>query len=232
MTALIIIGALLLLFFLLLMLRLRLRITAEPEVKMDASVLFFRFRLYPKKVKQPNPRRFSAAGLRRKLEKERKKRMNAEKKEAKKAKAKAEKKEARKKAAADGAAPEKRSLTDTLSLVRSLAESVFSRLSRYLRLDVARLHITVSTDDAAKTGLVYGAVCASVSWLLAFLDRFTDLRRKPQREATVDADFVTGKSRCELDICASLRVWQLLAILIAAAYRALKKLYFSNERKG
>ena len=36
MTALIIIGALLLLFFLLLMLRLRLRITAEPEVKMDA----------------------------------------------------------------------------------------------------------------------------------------------------------------------------------------------------
>ena len=191
-------------------LRVRFFAEAADGVTLTLRILCFRFPLYPKKTKRPDPRKFTKKRLERMLRKERKK---AEKK-ALKAKEKTEKKSGKKE-------EKKTSAADTLRLVLQLISAVFPRFVRYLRLDVSRLIVTVSTDDAAKTALAYGAAAQAAAYLSAFLDSYVDVRHPPAREERIECDFVSGKTTCEILVAASLRVWQIFVILMVAALRFL-----------
>ena len=91
---------------------------------------------------------------------------------------------------------------------------IFDRLPGTLTLRTRRVLVTVSTDDAAKTALLYGAVSAALAGLIEFLDRsVARVKCRGRDEVTVKADFVGGKTKADVDLVLSARVIGALRIL-------------------
>ena len=130
------------------------------------------------------------------------------KKQARKAAKKATKKKKRQsqhKGGEQGSAP-KRTLREKIRLVRALAAVLIRSTHKHLRLHAARLHVRVATGDAATTAVTYGAVSASLAYLLAGLDKVTRLKAQPP-DVAVTADFLGERSLADIKIVFSLRVW-------------------------
>ncbi len=187
--ALIAIAAVLLLLVTLLALPVRLILTAKDSVRLELRTAFLRFALYPAK--------------KRKRARKRKKKVYTDKKKV------------------TGIAPvdkkiEEASLRDELRLVRALLQTVVRRRKKWLRLHAARLHIRVATGDAAATAVLYGAVCQSLSYLLALLDGVARVKAR-EPDVSVIADFEGERPSADVKIVLSLRV---IDVLIAARHLA------------
>lgn len=115
----------------------------------------------------------------------------------------------------------KRSLGDKLRLVRALTAVVIKKTHKHLRLHAAKLHVRVATGDAAKTAILYGAVSGTLSYILALLDRVTNLKAALP-DVNVYADFLGEKPSADVKLVFSLRVWGALAIVFGAALAYLK----------
>ncbi len=205
-------------FVLLLMLPVRFVITCREAVALKLKVLFVTVTLFPRHQKPINPQKYTARKIA-------KRKRRAEKKAAKKAE-RAEKKAAKKqeslKSLKDGHTPKpKPTLRENIALVRALAAALVRKTNKHLRLTAARLHIRVATGDAATTAILYGAVSASLAYLLAALDRVTDLKTKP-REMSVFADYLSEKPSVDLKLVFSMRVWEALALLFSVALAFIK----------
>ncbi len=121
----------------------------------------------------------------------------------------------------------KLSLTEQISLIRDLAQTVLRRSLHHARVDVERLTITVATPDAAKTGILYGAVCSALAFLTETLHNFSHLHiRHPDRYG-VTADFVGDKCRADIRLHFRLRVHHVLHI----AMHTLTRLISRNLKK-
>lgn len=110
--------------------------------------------------------------------------------------------------------------------IAGLIARITDRLSRVLTLRARRVIVTVSSSDAAKTALLYGAVSAALAGLFEIVDRnVAKVRTKGRDLVDVRADFVSGKTRAELDLIFYTRVAGALRILftILTSGRAGKK---------
>ena len=220
MTALTVILSILALVFLVLALPVRFIITAREGVTLQLKVLCFGFSLFPKTKKAVRPRRYTV----RALEKRRKK---AEKKAEKKQKKAAAKQAAR----AGGGEKKPLTLKEKLVLVRVLSAALIKKTHKHLRLTAARLHVRVATGDAATTAVLYGAVSASLSYLLLALGRVTHLRAKP-RDISVCADYLSEKSAVDIRLIFKMRVWGALALLLSLLFTFVKsKLTHKKARR-
>lgn len=204
-TALIVILSALAFLLLLLLFRVRLVFTCREEVRVTAWVLCFPIVLYPRRKKPKLPK-----------EKE-------EKKEKKRRKSK-------KKCKEDSRKP-KKSLPEKIRLVRALLAALLRRTRRYLHLRAVRAHISVATGDAASTAVLYGAVSAALSGLLALLDRAFNLKAPPG-DVAVFPDFTGEKTKADLKIVLSLRVFGALAILFSVAIAYVKVKLGSGKKTG
>ena len=109
---------------------------------------------------------------------------------------------------------EKIPLSWQIERVAALISRITDRLSGVLTLRTRRLIVTVSTSDAAKTALLYGAVSAAMAGLIEIVDRsVARVRTKGRDLVDVRADFVSGKTRAELDLVFSARVAGALRLL-------------------
>ncbi len=204
-TALIVVLSALAFLLLLLLFRVRLVFTCREEVRVTAWVLCFPIVLYPRRKKPKPPK-----------EKE-------EKKEKKRRKSKKKRKE-------DSRKP-KKSLPEKIRLVRALLATLLRRTRRYLHLRAVRAHISVATGDAASTAVLYGAVSAALSGLLALLDRAFNLKAPPG-DVAVFPDFTGEKTKADLKIVLSLRVFGALAILFSVAIAYVKVKLGSGKKTG
>ena len=212
---LIVIGGVLLFFLLLFALRIRISIVLHDHVRVTLRILCLRIRVFPreKKVKW---RRFSQKKAEKLAAKKAKKEaLRAARKAAKKAK-----KEKNKHLFAEGK-KEKMTLVEKLILVRGLAAALIRKTRRKLRLHAARLHVRVATGDAAKTAVLYGVVCQTLSYLLAGLDRVTRLKAA-EPDVSVTADYLAEKPSADIKLDFSLRIWGALVILLSAALAYLR----------
>lgn len=223
---LIVLGVLILLIAGVLLLRATVTIKYRDEVTLTLRVLFFTIRILPAKEKKPpRLRDYTPAKFRRMLKKKRRK---AEKKRLK-AKKTAEKKAAKKalkkspKQMSSHQSSKKRDLLENIELVKALVEVFCKRFAKHLRVTVARLKITVASDEAAKTAYMYGAVSQSVAYLTEVLDRITNLRYTNDAELGVLVDFGEAKPTADIDISVSMRVWQLLDVLLRTGFTFLQK---------
>lgn len=223
-TVLIVILAILFLFVLLLALRVRLVLTCNEAVRLSLTVLCFTITLFPRRKKRIRLSKYTPKAIERRKRRAEKKREKKARKAEKKARKKA------KKSVVDTAKKahepkEKPTLRDNLTLTRALVSALVRKTNKHLRLKAARLHIRVATGDAATTAVLYGAVSASLAYLLAALDRVTDLKTKP-RDVSVFADYLSERSYVNLRLVFSLRVWGALALLFSAA------ITFFKTRRG
>lgn len=98
--------------------------------------------------------------------------------------------------------------------IARLIGRITDRLKDTLTLRARRVIVTVSTDDAAKTALLYGAVSAALAGLIELLDRsVARVKTRGRDEINVHADFVGGKTTADVDIILSARVFGILRIL-------------------
>lgn len=232
MPVLIILGVLALIIALVLTLRVTLNIEYKDEVKMSVRVLFLKIGILPKKKKPINYKKFTAKRLRRLLEKDRRAELKKQEKKKKKQGAKAQKKAEKKKnkeiekrnRRLGHPAPKKRSLSENLDIVRLILEAVARYFGKGIHVKVTRIRITVASDDAAKTAIMYGAVSAAVSWILEFLEQKAHLKYKgegddPENDVSVIADFTAEKPTADLKLSLRVHVWPLITSGVRAVYK-------------
>ena len=217
MTALIIIGCILLFFIFLLSLKATITIAYSEELTLFVKVLFFKIKILPKKEKR-GPFSMSAAKaarIRKKAEKKAAKKKQAKKeKEYKKAQQKEQEKEKDKKSISD--------ILDIISLIRKLVAEVIRRFFKHLRIDVARLKIKVATGDAASTAIAYGAVTQSVNLLLPVLEEVKNFKLPKMQELDIYADFTADTPTADIMLSFSLRVWHVFDVAFGALKAFLK----------
>lgn len=240
MTALTVIGIILLVFVGIGAIRATVYIEYRDEVALSVSVLGIRIRILPKKEKKVNIKKFSAKRFRKML----KQKELAEKKKLEKKKKKEEQKKAKKLAKKQAKEEEKkkakefppehkkkkRSLSENISLVCDILKIFFSRFAKHFRIKVARLNITVATGDAATTAVLYGVAVQGVEYILALLDKATNVKYKKDAEVNVAVDYLSESTSVDISIAFALRVWHLFDILFRVAFSAVKNLVGSKKQ--
>lgn len=223
---LIVIGGVLVFFLCLLTLRVRVSIVLGDEVSLSLKILCFKIRLFPrnKKVKWKHYTPERAAKIA--AQKARKQALKEAKRAAKKAKKKAEKH-----LLAEKGEKKKTSLAEKIRLVRVLAAALIRKTNKHLRLKAARLHLRVATGDAASTAILYGAVCQSLAYLLALLDRVTKLKAA-EPDVSVTADYLSEKSSADVKLIFSLSLWGAFATVFSIAFAFIHtKLHQKSQKK-
>ncbi len=222
MTALIIIGAIILLFLLLLAPRVYLDLSAGEELSVGIRVFrVIRIRLYPKKQKKPSLSRYSAKKIKKREEKLRLKQAKKDAKAAKKAAEKQQKKEAKKQKEQSGEVV-KTPLSEQIHLIVELLKTVLPKFGRALRIDLSHIVIRVASPDAAGTAILYGAISQSVSCLLALLDHITNVKANKDAVVDVTADFLSEKMSADVRISVSVSPLSLIGIAFSALFTLIR----------
>ena len=197
--------AILLLLLAAALLRIRIRfLYNEQELAVYLYILCFRYRLYPKQ-KRVKIKHYTYKRYRRRLlaqrEKQRKKQgvKGTSKKESKK----------------------KKPLRESLRVYTYLVKKLYLRFLHHFRIDVARLHITVATGDAAQTAIAYGFTCQTVACLLELLQNHTNFHRTYRAQCAIEPDFIGEKSHASCDVSFSLRVFEIVDLGIRFFYHIL-----------
>ncbi len=205
---------------LILFLKISVRVDFADDMTLYAGIGIFRIKLLPSKPKTARLKDYRIKRFR-KLQKRSE---IASVKKDKTSKKKAAVKEASP-ASDDTQKPDR----DILGLVGKLTDvtKVFlSRFGHHLRIDLKRLVIIIGTGDAAKTAVLYGAVCGGVQCLLELLYNCMHLHLQKGALAEfvrVEADFLAEKTVASADVTFSFRIWQLFDILVRSGVRYLQK---------
>ncbi|MBO4284528.1 MAG: DUF2953 domain-containing protein [Clostridia bacterium] len=122
-------------------------------------------------------------------------------------------------------------LTRQIERITRLLGRMVDKIHDSLTLRTRRVIVTVSTGDAAKTALLYGAVSAALAGLIEFLDRsLVRVKTRGRDEINVRADFVSEKSKAEIDLVLYARVAGMLRVLFAFLTSGIQKK--SKPKKG
>ncbi|MBQ9120944.1 MAG: hypothetical protein IJY12_01115 [Clostridia bacterium] len=117
--------------------------------------------------------------------------------------------------------PKKKSLSDirdSVHLILTILNSIKDKFFSTLRVTAAKIYISVDSDNATKTALLYGGICQGVSYLLEFLDNITQLKTVKNTHIHVGCDFSVQETTAEVHLILSMRIYQLLG----HAFRAVK----------
>lgn len=117
---------------------------------------------------------------------------------------------------------EKSSLKDTITLVYDIVKSVFEMLGKRATIRIDALRVVVSKAEAADTAVQFGLCSGVLTSLLAFTSNFGKSIIKDDN-VSIEPDFVSGKSRIELDITLSARVIFVISGLVRG--------YFKNQSR-
>ena len=131
----------------------------------------------------------------------------------------------KKKKAKKSAEKEKKSIGDIVELVKLLieiAKKVLAKTWRYIRIRVDCYDITVGTDDAAKTALLYGGVSQATAYLLTLLDETAKFRVKRKAPVNVGVDFLAGETKARVEMDFRIRLWQIISIGLCAGITYLR----------
>lgn len=129
---------------------------------------------------------------------------------------------------------EKQSIEDIVALVKLLieiAKKVLEKTWRYIRIKIERYDITVGTDDAAKTALIYGGVSQATSHLFTLLDETAHFRVKRKAPVNVGVDFLATETKASVQMDFCLRLWHIISIGLGAGITYLRGMKKSGKTK-
>jgi len=126
------------------------------------------------------------------------------------------------------------SLKDSIRVFKAGIMQFWGKYKRYAKLERYVLKISVSTDDPAKTAILYGGISSVAGVLHAWA---VSVRKRSKKMGDiyteVKPDFIAEKTDAAAEIGMSLKVWQIVSCLITAyrTYRKYKKLPPKEGRK-
>lgn len=200
MIALYIIAAIVLLLLAIAILPVSLTLKYNEEIALRLSVMSICLKEYPKKKKKIKISDYSKKAT------------------SKKKKQKAKKPTAPTKSQASEQ-PRKKGLLENLELIKELLTVIISGVWGNVKIKASKMLITVATDDAAKTAMLFPAVNAAVLGIVTYLDNQSKLVGLDKSNIAVRADFTAQKFTADIEFIFSLRLWQILKILFAAALK-------------
>ena len=117
---------------------------------------------------------------------------------------------------------DKAPLTDKITYVTDLAATILRRSLAHAHVRVDRLTVTVASDDAAKTALLYGAISPLLSFLLETLEQFSHLHIPQNAPIGVIPDFTGEQTRADIRLHFRLHVLHLLDIALHTLLHTLR----------
>lgn len=188
----------------------KIHVVLDSEVKVVASVFGIRFTLFPSKKEARKQAPVECRNPEKTLRKERKLLAKQQKKEQKK------RRKAKKEKASRGRTgmAVQTNLPEKLDMVLALLKELYAQTNGKIRIRVKAFHISVGTDDAAKTALLYGVVLQSVSCLVGWLDTSFNRLRHKDGEMSVTADYLSGKCHASIDIVCGVSLLRGCIILV------------------
>lgn len=198
------IAALILLVGIILLLPVKIRVEYQNDLRLSASLLGLALWEVPKRKRKVNLARYSKEAIAKRKRRLQKKRARL-----------AEKKQ--QKGQVGNTVPrqdkQQASLVDDLQFILKQLSTILSRGVKHVRVEIRRFLISVATEDAAQTAILFGAVNQAAMALLAFLDQVDKLEQTRHSQIRVIADFASQKSKADIQIILTLRLWQIWDIL-------------------
>lgn len=200
---LLLLAALLVVVFLL---PIRLRLYTAPKLTLTARLLFFNIVLFPR-PKQPNVKKFTVKYL------------------AKQAKKLKNKKQTHKKARSPGKKAQNNpslvslrpgELRTLLPTLLAVIRSLLQKLNRYLRIHTANMELTIASDDAATTAVLYGFAAGMLDALCGLLEQIGTTRRADRKNIKLFCDFCATQPTFSCNFVFTLRVWQICSTALGA----------------
>ncbi len=228
-------GLILLGLFLLFFGSFKLRIKCKQKPKVVLSILGIHFTLFSER--DPEPDKADLATCRnpdRVLKKElRRQRKEAKKLQKKKQKAlkKLEKRKQERALTKQSGQPSP-SIRDNLDMIKHLLIRLYELTEGKIKIHVRKFLISVGTENAAKTAILYGVILQSSSWILQFIEsHFTHIKRE-RGSMQVKADYLSDKMHAEIDIVCSVRIYRALRVGLSmlSEYRHERKLALKKAR--
>ncbi len=206
MTALWILLAIVAFFILFLSVPIHITLKADTDVAVEARVLFVKYALFPRKRHKKKP---SSA---KKTQKNGSKPAKNGTKTTPKPKP-------------------KRDILGLVKLISKLAVAVLKKFPKHFRVKIVQYEISIGTDDAAKTALLYGAVTGLSANLFALLRKATKFRIKRGAPVNVYVSFLSEKSEAKVILDLSITIWGALVMAMAAGMAFVKeKMAVTSEK--
>lgn len=215
MTAFLILFSLLLVLAFILLIRIRVTIDYKGEdIKLKLHILGIPITLLPKKQKKKKIRisDYSYKNQQKKLKKSKKQ---------KPAKGKSNAKEETPK--------EKPPLSEAIPMIADIVKYLLGKFFGHLRIDVTEIKITVGSDDAAKTAIMFGIINQAAAALFDLLSSITNVKKNRKNEIAVYADFTSEKTVININLGFSLRIWHVFSIALGTLFRYLKNMLKSKK---
>lgn len=117
-------------------------------------------------------------------------------------------------------------LTEVLAAFRDLIVGMCRGFAREIEIELLRLRVLVATDDPAKTGMLYGTVCALLTSVQAIAEHAPRIR-KDHVTIAAECDFLACSWELDAAVCLSVRGWRLLRLSLRSArpvYQAIRLL--------
>lgn len=199
MTALCIIGGVLLFFVWLFTRKLHIGAGFADDPFLYVRILFLKLRLPPEKAAhtEQNPKEQTT-------EKGRKKKAKKEK---------------------EKAALPKKAVGEYITIFTDALKELVHKLKKYLFLEKYIIKADIGTDDAAKTAILYGAASNAAAQLWMLVCSLKRRTRNPKLIYTeIKPDFIAEQTDFYADIELSIRLWQILSLGMTAlgVYKKLK----------
>ena len=210
----------------------KIRVISKDQIRVVASICGIPFTIYPEKKDAPKkPRNLARcrnpeAVLRRELKRQQRAKEKAERKKQKAAK------RAAKRAEKKIGIPQKYcpvpNLKENLEMVLALLKKFYYKTRGKIKIKVNKLHIRVSTDDAAHTAILYGVVAQLVYRIVVYVEEnYTALQRR-DGDLLVEPDYASSECSADIDVVLSAKIWRAIFIFIdmSNAYDAEKKIAY------
>lgn len=116
---------------------------------------------------------------------------------------------------------------ETLGMIAEWLGRLFETLSRKLGIRVKRFDISVGTEDAAQTAVLYGAITSASSVIFRLLAE--NSRFALSRGARVRADFASEKTSADIKLDIFINISGIIALLRTIPKKLLRQV-LSNEK--
>ena len=117
-------------------------------------------------------------------------------------------------------------LLENLGLIKEVLSVFIKAFAKELKVKLAKIHVKVATEDAAKTAILYGAVSGSIALIVELIDSYTNLSRLKERSIIVESDFLSDKSEADISISLSISVYGAIKTLLKSGFK-----YFQLKNK-
>ena len=105
----------------------------------------------------------------------------------------------------------KKDVLEMVRVVKDLVVGILRYVRKYACLESLRIRLLAATDDAMKTGVLYGEMQALLAAVAALLDEIPDKRKKEENiQLEAECDFLAEHMEADAEICVTMRVWQAL----------------------